>query len=190
MLFRSGAFVLCLIGRALNILPLSLIVNQFRTKKISMKVQFVLWFSGLRGIIAFALALNVPGGDHDVIAAATLIIVMLTIIIFGGGTVPVLQCMGMIKESKSEREARRKDEAQDAADVESKGSCAQSKLLDPERSEQHKDYSAQSLPKLKKQASGKNWFERLDEKIFLRWFRHPDATFTPSVEEDSDEDDD
>ena len=43
--------------------------------------------------------------------------------------------------SRSEREARRKDEAQDAADVESKGSCAQSKLLDPERSEQHKDYS-------------------------------------------------
>ncbi len=34
-----GAFVLCLIGRALNILPLSLIVNQFRTKKISMKVS-------------------------------------------------------------------------------------------------------------------------------------------------------
>ena len=51
-------------------------------------------------------------------------------------------------------------------------------------------HTAQSLPKLKKQASGKNWFERLDEKIFLRWFRHPDATFTPSVEEDSDEDDD
>ena len=47
------------------------------------------------------MQLNVPGGDHDVIAAATLIIVMLTIIIFGGGTVPVLQCMGMIKESKS-----------------------------------------------------------------------------------------
>jgi|NorSeaMetagenome_1021524.scaffolds.fasta_scaffold109707_2 NhaP-type Na+/H+ or K+/H+ antiporter len=37
-----GAFVLCLIGRALNILPLSLIVNQFRTKKISMKVSRIL----------------------------------------------------------------------------------------------------------------------------------------------------
>jgi NhaP-type Na+/H+ or K+/H+ antiporter len=50
----------------------------------------VLWFSGLRGIISFALALNVPGADHDIIAAATLIIVMATIIIFGGGTVPLL----------------------------------------------------------------------------------------------------
>ena len=33
------AFALCLIGRALNIFPLSLIVNQFRSKKISMKVH-------------------------------------------------------------------------------------------------------------------------------------------------------
>jgi NhaP-type Na+/H+ or K+/H+ antiporter len=40
----------------LNIVPLSLIVNQFRTTKISFTMQFVLWFAGLRGIIAFALA--------------------------------------------------------------------------------------------------------------------------------------
>jgi len=80
-----GALALCVIGRALNIFPLSLIVNQFRSKRISLKVQLVLWFSGLRGIISFALALNVPGSDHDVLAAATLIVVMLTIIFFGGG---------------------------------------------------------------------------------------------------------
>jgi NhaP-type Na+/H+ or K+/H+ antiporter len=53
-----GAFVLCLIGRVLNIVPLSLIVNQFRTSKISFTMQFVLWFAGLRGIIAFALAVQ------------------------------------------------------------------------------------------------------------------------------------
>ena len=44
-------------------------------------MQFVLWFSGLRGIISFALALNVPGADHDVIAAATLLIVITTIVV-------------------------------------------------------------------------------------------------------------
>jgi len=35
--------------------------------------------------------IQVPGADHDVIAAATLVIVMFTIIFFGGGTVPVLR---------------------------------------------------------------------------------------------------
>jgi hypothetical protein len=33
-----GGLLLCMIGRALNIFPLSLIVNQFRSKKISLKV--------------------------------------------------------------------------------------------------------------------------------------------------------
>eukprot|EP00291_Cryptomonas_curvata_P017375 CAMPEP_0172163786 /NCGR_PEP_ID=MMETSP1050-20130122/7464_1 /TAXON_ID=233186 /ORGANISM="Cryptomonas curvata, Strain CCAP979/52" /LENGTH=662 /DNA_ID=CAMNT_0012834013 /DNA_START=291 /DNA_END=2276 /DNA_ORIENTATION=+ len=91
--------LLCMAGRALNIFPLALIVNQFRTNRISFKVQFVLWFSGLRGIISFALALNVPGADHDVIAAATLLIVITTIVVFGGGTVPTLRALGMINEA-------------------------------------------------------------------------------------------
>ena len=40
--------LLVMIGRAVNIFPLALVVNQFRTNKISLKLQFVLWFSGLR----------------------------------------------------------------------------------------------------------------------------------------------
>jgi hypothetical protein len=48
--------------------------------------------------------------------------------------------------------------------------------------------TATSLQGLQRQTAGKNWFERLDEKIFLPIFRHPDATFKPSVEEDSDDD--
>ena len=189
-----GGLALCLLGRALNIFPLSLIVNQFRSKRISYKVQFVLWFSGLRGIISFALALNVPGADHDVIAAATLIIVMLTIIIFGGGTVPVLRSLNMIKETKAEKDARSKQEhGTDPEDMDGGGSAhgasssgVQSKLLDPERSDTH---TPNVRTPLKRTPTGKNWFERLDEKMFLPIFRHPDATHIASVEDDSDADD-
>lgn len=189
-----GGLALCLLGRALNIFPLSLIVNQFRSKRISYKVQFVLWFSGLRGIISFALALNVPGADHDVIAAATLIIVMLTIIIFGGGTVPVLRSLNMIKETKAEKDARSKQEqGTDPEDMDGGGSAhgagssgVQSKLLDPERSGTH---TPNVRTPLKRTPTGKNWFERLDEKMFLPIFRHPDATHIASVEDDSDGDD-
>ena len=42
----------------------------------------------------------------------------------------------------------------------------QSKLLDPERSEQHRDYLAANSAG-KKPGQSQNWFERLDEKIFL-----------------------
>lgn len=37
---------MCLLGRAVNIYPLSSLVNQFRDVKISRKTQFIMWFSG------------------------------------------------------------------------------------------------------------------------------------------------
>lgn len=52
------SFIFCVIGRFFNIFPLSLIANCMRTQKISFPMQFVMWFSGLRGAIAFALVSN------------------------------------------------------------------------------------------------------------------------------------
>ena len=58
--FSIVAFVSCLIGRAVNIFPLSFIANicRERPNKITPKRQAVLWFVGLRGAIAFALSEN------------------------------------------------------------------------------------------------------------------------------------
>ncbi len=58
----------------MHIFSLSFIVNQFRSSKIKLIDQVVLWFSGLRGIITFALALNVPPGSDNVIVPATLLV--------------------------------------------------------------------------------------------------------------------
>lgn len=44
--FLSFFQILCLLGRAVNIYPLSSLVNQFRDVKISRKTQFIMWFSG------------------------------------------------------------------------------------------------------------------------------------------------
>lgn len=44
--FLSFLKILCLLGRAVNIYPLSSLVNQFRDVKISRKTQFIMWFSG------------------------------------------------------------------------------------------------------------------------------------------------
>jgi len=151
-----GGFALCLIGRALNIFPLALIVNQFRTKKITGKVQFVLWFSGLRGIISFALALNVPGADHDVIAAATLIIVMLTILIFGGGTAPTLRALNMIQDKEPPVFVSRAQQETENG-----------KLLNRDDSDRF-PYNYGTEEGEEGERSGQNWFERFDEKVILR----------------------
>ena len=50
-----AVLALCLVGRALNTFPLVAAVNVWRTQKVLLREQAVIWFSGLRGAIAVAL---------------------------------------------------------------------------------------------------------------------------------------
>lgn len=105
VVFTVLALSLCLLGRFLNIFPLSWIANRCRTasNKIPMKMQCVLWFAGLRGAIAFALAMNMPGNHREVYATATLSICIFTTVVCGGLTNKVLEHFGM-KKSNSNRD--------------------------------------------------------------------------------------
>ena len=109
--FCVVAFFACLIGRALNIFPLSFLANLCRKGrrqsgggggsgdyKITPKMQMVLWFAGLRGAIAFALAENMPGPHKDVYATATLTICIVTTVVCGGFTERILTVFGMREE--------------------------------------------------------------------------------------------
>jgi NhaP-type Na+/H+ or K+/H+ antiporter len=58
-------------------------------------VQVVIWFSGLRGAIAFALAQNMPGPRRDLYTTTTLCICICTTLVCGGLTEPILDRMGM-----------------------------------------------------------------------------------------------
>ncbi|XP_062501111.1 sodium/hydrogen exchanger 8-like [Corticium candelabrum] len=86
---------LILLGRAFNIFPLSLVVNRCRSVKISFQNQVIMWFSGLRGAIAFALSLHLPfeSETRAVLITTTLIIVLVTIVILGGSTLPLLKIL-------------------------------------------------------------------------------------------------
>ena len=53
-----GAFIAIFLGRFLNVYPLSFILNFGRTVPISGSIQHTMMFSGLRGAIAFALAIR------------------------------------------------------------------------------------------------------------------------------------
>lgn len=55
-----SAIPLCLLARAANIFPISFVVNAFRTRPVPYTVQIFQWFCGLRGALAYALALNMP----------------------------------------------------------------------------------------------------------------------------------
>jgi sodium/hydrogen exchanger 8 len=109
LLFSVLALGFCVIGRFLNIFPLSWIANLCRSKspvmddssarsgvshsstaagsrRISLPMQCVLWFAGLRGAIAYALAMNMPGPNREVYATATLFICIFTTVVCGGLT--------------------------------------------------------------------------------------------------------
>ena len=73
--FVIWTLILCLVGRAVNIFPISFCVNKFREHQIDFKKQFIMWFSGLRGAIAFALAIHLPFNleKRRVIVSTTLV---------------------------------------------------------------------------------------------------------------------
>lgn len=92
--FVIWSLILCLIGRACNIFPLAWLVNRFREHKITTKMSFIMWFSGLRGAISYALSLHLDFSSDEtrrVIITTTLIIVLFTTLFFGGSTMPLLK---------------------------------------------------------------------------------------------------
>lgn len=104
------------------------------------------------------------------ISAATLIIVIATIVIFGGGTIPALRMLHMIEEDDKvfiSKTAQQQEEEQS--------------LLVRRDSDLHPDYAAthKATPKLASQ----NWFERLDQKVLLPFFRSDNARGPESIPE-------
>nr|XP_042907347.1 sodium/hydrogen exchanger 8 isoform X2 [Parasteatoda tepidariorum] len=103
------SIILCLLGRALNIYPLSYVVNHFREHKINKKMMFIMWFSGLRGAISYALALHLEFEDEKrhVIVTTTLIIVLFTTLVLGGSTMPLMKKLQFLKAGKKPRRKRK-----------------------------------------------------------------------------------
>uniref|UniRef100_A0A8C2U9R2 Sodium/hydrogen exchanger n=1 Tax=Coturnix japonica TaxID=93934 RepID=A0A8C2U9R2_COTJA len=89
--FIIGAFIAIFLGRAAHIYPLSFLLNLGRRHKISWNFQHMMMFSGLRGAMAFALAIrDTATYAHQMMFSTTLLIVFFTVWIVGGGTTPML----------------------------------------------------------------------------------------------------
>ncbi|DAZ97424.1 TPA: hypothetical protein N0F65_009875 [Lagenidium giganteum] len=105
--FVLSAFAVCLLARALSTFPLCAIANACSSidRRIPFSYMLVIWFSGLRGAIAFALALNVRTTDPDhaaIIKSSTLFTALFTTVFFGMGTSPLLSLLGLSSKSINE----------------------------------------------------------------------------------------
>ncbi|KNC47533.1 sodium/hydrogen exchanger [Thecamonas trahens ATCC 50062] len=158
------SIVLILVGRAANIFPLSSLVNARRAIQITPKHQVIMWFSGLRGAIAFALALKLPLASRTILVTTTLVIVLFTILVLGGGTLPLLKLMrmqttgGYVSMSKTEEldPTVSINDAEEDASANSASSPHRSRTI-------HAEPGSLDL--------SRSWFERIDDKYLKPFFR-------------------
>jgi len=95
-IFITFAILACLIARVFGIYGLSLIMNYTgRRKPLTQRMQFMLWFAGLRGAVAFACASEFPddNGNRKDMIATTMVIVLFTVFTMGTFTKPLLDCL-------------------------------------------------------------------------------------------------
>lgn len=89
--FIFASLLAIVVARACVVYPLTFLLNFGRKNRIPINFQHMMMFSGLRGAIAFALALrSASSPERYVIMTTTAIIVMLTVILCGGTTTAML----------------------------------------------------------------------------------------------------
>ncbi|CAB3982682.1 sodium hydrogen exchanger 7 isoform X2 [Paramuricea clavata] len=89
--FICWSFFGLLVSRFFNIYPLSFLLNLGRRRRISAKFQHMMFFSGLRGAVAFALAIrNTSSVARQMMLTTVLVIVLVTVVFNGGGTMSML----------------------------------------------------------------------------------------------------
>jgi sodium/hydrogen exchanger 8 len=107
----AWVIVLCLVGRALNVFPLSFLLNlNDPDDKITPKEQAVMWHAGLRGAIAFSIALQFPdetGLRHTVIDVTSLVI-LLSVFGLGGTTSRMLEVCQIARNVQDNHENHEK----------------------------------------------------------------------------------
>ncbi|KAM6585492.1 hypothetical protein CsatB_012494 [Cannabis sativa] len=100
--FIFFSIIFIVVARAANVFSCGYLVNLVRpaNRKIPLKHQKALWYSGLRGAMAFALALqsvhDLPDGHGQTIFTATTAIVVLTVLLIGGSTGTMLEALEVV----------------------------------------------------------------------------------------------
>lgn len=130
--FIALTLAACVVARFFNIFPLLGLSNCFRSRsdKISTSYMTVIWFAGLRGSIAFALAKNwsyigLKGASHrKLIESTTLMVVLFTTIVVGGLTGPFLSLLGLVDKEKKDDALRAGEDSDAGTTTDSSGGAS------------------------------------------------------------------
>jgi len=94
-----GAFAcvmaLCLLARLVQVFTLLGVCNLITETKVPLNFRIVVFYGGLRGAIAVALACEVIGPNAHLIRAVTMLVVVFTTFVFGGTTKCLLESLGV-----------------------------------------------------------------------------------------------
>jgi sodium/hydrogen exchanger 3 len=98
---------LAMAARAVNIFPLSRLANTLRETPIPRNVQVMHAACGLRGAVAYALAVNMPStrpGEQGsrAVETGTLVICLVSTLVLGGATLPLMKHLGLHDPSDRE----------------------------------------------------------------------------------------
>lgn len=93
------ALASCLLARAAHVYPIGAFLNSlpmhYPRRKFQKAELHMVWFSGLRGAIAYALSTQYPGPHRRRVMSLTMAIVLITVWAMGGATVPAVKALGI-----------------------------------------------------------------------------------------------
>lgn len=155
--------ILTLLGRAANIYSLTFLTNFFREHKITRKMQFIMWFSGLRGAVSFALSLHLDVNEepHHVIVSTTLIVVLFTIVFLGGSTMPLLKFMESTNKKGRKKQSKKLNKSLTLSKTKEMGDTVDSEYMSELTEEE------QEVNIVKPHLKG---FVKIDVKYFMPFF--------------------
>jgi len=172
--FFLAALLAIFVARAANVYPISFFLNLGRNHKIPANHQHMMMFSGLRGAIAFALAIrSATTPARNIILSTTSLIVIVTVIVCGGMTTPMLN---ILRIKNGDDETNNTNNANDDNSQESsiassvKSSPNYNSIRDAENSAVKRSYK-------------KSWFHKRFGNFDVRFLKPLLTHSKPSLEE-------
>jgi len=189
-MFVVLGILFCIVARAANIFPMTLLANLCRTEKITKNMQVFMFFSGLRGAVSYALAQQISqdtGSIHgiQVIQTTTLGIVIFTTFFLGGTTSFALERLDLKRGESRERggsDNQLREDFSNYHEMPSASSPQVSPDLDEDFSSEAGSISSMRIRLARRQAHA--FWRRVDDNFMKPWFggkRHQKSRISPEL---------
>jgi sodium/hydrogen exchanger 3 len=94
VIFAAFMLALVMAARLIMVVSMCALANTQRSKKIGLNEMVLMWWAGLRGAMAFALAKDL---ENEMIVSLTIVVVLFTTFVCGCSTAYVVKRLGLVK---------------------------------------------------------------------------------------------